>query len=404
MHGPLQIGQPPRIFTHFALLELNFTPYIAGALLCTCRAMKIKIYIFSTWSPALARRSCFTSHPTRRSGTTTRSVPLVRQTTDARSATKHLNGTRTCVLSYSHCSDSCIAITAAAHISASCGPGWPQLRGHTGSGGTYEGLPGRALPATAVGGHTAGTGGHGKANQDEPFPQRLYNQWEEGEYTDQHIIEEHGAAIWYKFLFKRHHRREAQRRLARKHEEWLNRDFSSDTDWLEQQWVHEARQPLRTNVSVTRVPCYRCCCLLQVFSGCWRASWEIRTFASLLRRYLAKGQTWMASPQDKVRLLLLSLNSIARPLPVTVPFWGSFDYDFRDYAFQVHRHKGTKRLQASMHSTIWLYVLDSMHWPLYLMTLCTWLCDNMTRCTSLDVLHSMYLNSMHSILCTSFDV
>ena len=71
---------------------------------------------------------------------------------------------------------------------------------------------------------------HGKANQDEPVPQRLYNQWEEGEYTDQHIIEEHGAAIWYKFLSKRHHRREAQRRLAREHEEWLNRDFSSDTD------------------------------------------------------------------------------------------------------------------------------------------------------------------------------
>ena len=70
---------------------------------------------------------------------------------------------------------------------------------------------------------------HRKANQDEPFPQRLYNQWEEGEYTDQHIIEEHGAAIWYKFLSKRHHRREA-RRLAREHEEWLNRDFSSDTD------------------------------------------------------------------------------------------------------------------------------------------------------------------------------
>ena len=57
-----------------------------------------------------------------------------------------------------------------------------------------------------------------------------YDQWEEGEYTDQHIIEEHGAAIWYKFLWKRHHRREAQRRQACEHEEWLSRDFSSDTD------------------------------------------------------------------------------------------------------------------------------------------------------------------------------
>ena len=69
-----------------------------------------------------------------------------------------------------------------------------------------------------------------KANQDEPFPQQLYDQWEEGEYTDQHIIEEHGAAIWYKFLWKRHHRREAQRRQECEHKEWLSRDFSSDTD------------------------------------------------------------------------------------------------------------------------------------------------------------------------------
>ena len=46
MSGPLQIGQPPRIFTHFALLELNFTPYTAGALFCTCRDMKNKIYTF----------------------------------------------------------------------------------------------------------------------------------------------------------------------------------------------------------------------------------------------------------------------------------------------------------------------------------------------------------------------
>ncbi|CAE7395285.1 unnamed protein product, partial [Symbiodinium microadriaticum] len=72
---------------------------------------------------------------------------------------------------------------------------------------------------------TLAVAAHTKAYQDEPFPQQL---WEEGEYTDQHIIEEHGAAIWYKFLFKRHHRREAQRRLARKHEEWLNSSFDYD--------------------------------------------------------------------------------------------------------------------------------------------------------------------------------
>ena len=105
-----------------------------------------------------------------------------------------------------------------------------------------------AAPADHSSEDTLAVAAHTKAYQDEPFPQQLWEdtllalaatnpsrngsttQWEEGEYTDQHIIEEHGAAIWYKFLFKRHHRREAQRRLARKHEEWLNRDFSSDTD------------------------------------------------------------------------------------------------------------------------------------------------------------------------------
>ena len=45
MNGPLR-GKPKCIFTHYALLELNFTPYTAGALSCTCRDMKINIYTF----------------------------------------------------------------------------------------------------------------------------------------------------------------------------------------------------------------------------------------------------------------------------------------------------------------------------------------------------------------------
>ena len=44
MNGPLRTPLP--IFTHFALIELNFTPYTAGALLCTCQDMKIKVYTF----------------------------------------------------------------------------------------------------------------------------------------------------------------------------------------------------------------------------------------------------------------------------------------------------------------------------------------------------------------------
>ena len=47
MNGPLRTPrQPTRVFTHFALLELNFAPYTAAALFCTCRDMKNKIYAF----------------------------------------------------------------------------------------------------------------------------------------------------------------------------------------------------------------------------------------------------------------------------------------------------------------------------------------------------------------------
>ena len=43
-NGPLRTPLP--IFTRFALIELNFTPHTAGALLCTCQDMKIKVYTF----------------------------------------------------------------------------------------------------------------------------------------------------------------------------------------------------------------------------------------------------------------------------------------------------------------------------------------------------------------------
>ena len=52
--------QPERIFTHYALLELNFTPYTAGVLFCTCRDMKMKIYTFLHDRQLL--RAVFASH------------------------------------------------------------------------------------------------------------------------------------------------------------------------------------------------------------------------------------------------------------------------------------------------------------------------------------------------------
>ena len=56
----------------------------------------------------------------------------------------------------------------------------------------------------------------------------LYDRWKQGEVGDQEIIAAQGSGVWHHFLTRREHEKEQQRRLDQEHQEWLNREFSSD--------------------------------------------------------------------------------------------------------------------------------------------------------------------------------
>ena len=59
--------------------------------------------------------------------------------------------------------------------------------------------------------------------------QELFQQWLRGEVEDQQIISSQGSGVWHHFLTRREHLREQKRREDREHQEWLSREFSSDS-------------------------------------------------------------------------------------------------------------------------------------------------------------------------------
>ena len=56
----------------------------------------------------------------------------------------------------------------------------------------------------------------------------LFQRWQQGEVSDQAVIDTQGSGVWHHFLTRRAHLQERRRQQEREHQEWLNRELSSD--------------------------------------------------------------------------------------------------------------------------------------------------------------------------------